>query len=254
MDKKIIIKNFSRAAGLYDRYADIQKISALELLGRINQNGFHKILEIGCGTGAYTHLLREKFNETQLKAVDISAKMVEVAQNKLKDKKIDFVAADAEHICFDDKFDLITSNACFQWFEDLEKALIKYKNMLNRNGTLSFSVFGPLTFRELDASLKSLFKRTSVGAAYFITKEKLKILLEKNFKEARIEEKRYQERFSQLSDLLKKIKYTGANGAGLNTGNFFGPQQLKKLETIYLNRFKHIRATYQIFFCQGLKP
>ena len=80
MNKEIIARNFSRCAYLYDRYADVQKKAALEILGQIQDYSFSKILEIGCGTGNYTLLLREKFKRASITALDISRKMIEVAQ------------------------------------------------------------------------------------------------------------------------------------------------------------------------------
>ncbi len=251
MDKKNIINNFSKAASLYDRYADIQKISASHLLNSIETNGFQNILEIGCGTGILTRLLTQKFSNARFKAIDISKKMLEVAKTRLKDERIDFVAGDAEYMPFDETFDLIASNACFQWFEDLEKVIVRYKDLLSKNGVISFSIFGPLTFHELDVSLKSLSKDAFVEAANFVSKERLKTILDMSFQDVVIEEKIYEEEFRGLKDLLRKIKYTGTASSNSNGLVFFGPRQLKKLESIYLSKFQRVKATYQIFFCRG---
>ena len=45
--------------------------------------------------------------------MDISERMVELARNKLADKKLKFINADAQNLNLNEKFDLITSNACF---------------------------------------------------------------------------------------------------------------------------------------------
>ena len=251
MDKKNIINNFSKAASLYDRYADIQKISASHLLNSIETNGFQNILEIGCGTGILTKLLMKKFGNARFKAVDISGKMLEVAKTRLKDERIDFVAGDAEYMPFDETFDLIASNACFQWFEDLEKVFVRYRDLLKQDGIISFSIFGPLTFHELGVSLKNLSEDAFVEAANFVSKERLKTILEGNFKDVSVEEKIYEEEFRGLKDLLMKIKYTGTANSASSGSSFFGPKKLKELEAIYLSKFKRVKATYQIFFCQG---
>jgi len=261
MDKKAVIRNFSRYAYVYDRYADVQKRAALELLKEVKNGGFDKILEIGCGTGNYTLLLRDKFRNAGLKAIDISDKMVEVASEKLKMKEVEFLIADAENTGLDGEFDLITSNACFQWFADLEKALVKYKNLLKKNGVILFSVFGPSTFRELNTSLEYVLENESVYAAGFITKEKIGEILNKHFKEIKIKETRYSEYFFRLKDLLDKIKYSGIRGEGGANGRIsFTRKLLKELEKTYLDKFlsanhsgKQIKATYQIFFCAALK-
>lgn len=251
MDKEIIIRNFSRYAHTYDRYADIQKRVASQLIALINQNGLRKILEIGCGTGNYTLLLRDKFRSAKLQAIDISEKMVEVASRKLQKHEVEFNVADAENINFRKKFDLITSNACFQWFEDLKGTLGNYVNYLNINGCILFSIFGPRTFKELNESLISLGMGASGNGVNFISQDKLRLLLENNFREAEIKEFTYEEDFACLKDLLRKIKYTGIRGEGLSNKALLTPKVISRLENKYLNKFKKIKATYQVFYCKG---
>jgi len=243
MDKKAILKNFSKYARFYDRYADVQNLAALKLANGIKNINPANILEIGCGTGNYTLLLRGKFKNAKIKALDISKEMIEVALGKISGKHIEFSVSDAENADFNEKFDLITSNACFQWFDNLEKALIRYKKLMRKNSVISFSIFGPATFRELNDILKNKLKNTSVAADNFIGEEKIREILGKNFKKIRIKEFIYQESFPRLKDLLDKIKYTGVRGEGL-------------AGRAHLNRRllgEKISATYQIFFCQAIR-
>lgn len=252
MDKAIIARNFSRYAGLYDTHADIQKKAALRLLGLTKENNLAKILEIGCGTGNYTLLLKEKFKHARIKAVDISDKMIEIARGKLQGKNIEFIVADAENLCFKEEFDFITSNACFQWFSNLEDTLARYKSLLIKGGSISFSIFGPQTFWELNECLGCLFQNAAVPAAKFITVEEIKRILEKNFGKVEIEKVIFEQPFSSLRGLLNKIKYTGTRGY-TEVNRSFTAQTLKKLEKYYLEKFRKIKATYQVFFCLAQK-
>lgn len=249
MDKEIIIRNFSRYAHTYDKYADAQKWAALKLLGRIKENNFSNILEIGCGTGNYTKLLKDKFRKAKLTALDISRDMVGIAQNKLRGEKIEFIVADAECIELKDKFDFVTSNSCFQWFSDLEKALIKYADFLREGGVISFSIFGPLTFCELNVSLSHISKESSITANHFISKATIRVILKRIFGEFSITEARFEESFLSLNSLLNKIKYSGIRGNGVGNKKILTPRLLKKLEGVYLSKFNGIRATYQVFLC-----
>lgn len=253
MDKEILIKNFSRYARLYDNYADVQKKAAAELLARIKGNGFTEILELGCGIGNYTEILRKKFKDAKIKALDICPQMLKIAQEKLKDKEVEFILADAEAISLKGNFELITSNACFQWFGDLDATLAKYKNLLKSAGTITFSAFGPQTFQELSGALKYLLKDALIEADKFKTLDELRNILHKNFTAVKMEEIRYTEIFSSLKDLLIKIKYTGVRGNGMGNKIYFSRTLLKRLEETYLNKFKQIKATYQVFFCRGKK-
>lgn len=239
MDKQTLIRNFSRYAHLYDRYADVQRLLAVKLLSRIKNTNPDKILELGCGTGNYTLLLREKFKDAQITAVDISKEMIAVARSKINENHIKFIVSDAEKHDFSEKFDLITSNACFQWFADLERALLRYKNLLKKNSVISFSIFGPDTFRGLGALLKYKSENASVSADNFIAGEKIKKILKQNFRKAQVKEFTYRESFACLKDLLDKIKYTGARGEGLSGRAYLNRQILSA----------PVKATYQVFLC-----
>lgn len=251
MDKKTIIRNFSRYAYLYDKYSDMQSRAASELVTQIKNSRFKRIMEVGCGTGNYTLLLREKFKHARIKAVDISGKMIEVARLKLRDDSVEFMVQDAENLNLDEEFDLLTSNACFQWFSGLTQTLSSYKELLGRNGIILFSLFGPLTFWELNFSLRCVFKDTSIVANDFITIEKIKKILSDNFKDVTVKETRFEESFATLRDLLNKIKYTGVRGDGLGAKISFDRGALREIEHAYLKKFHTIRATYQVFFCKG---
>jgi malonyl-CoA O-methyltransferase len=182
MDKKIIKNNFSRYAHLYDKYSRIQEKIAAELIENISPNGFRSILELGCGTGNFTRLLRDRFGQARVKALDISPEMIALCRRKLPKKGLEFILADAEELGLNESFDLITSNATFQWFLDLEATLAKYAACLRNSGLMLFSTFGPKTFCELDWVLKSIFKDAAVPAAFFAPRGKLEKILQDNFR------------------------------------------------------------------------
>jgi len=256
MHKLNIADNFSRYAHLYDHYADVQIKAAFELADLIKNNNFRRILEIGCGTGNYTLMLKERFKAASIKSLDISEKMVNVARNKLKNKGVEFIVADAQKINLDVigpiNFDLITSNACFQWFDSLKKVLREYVKLLQERGVIYFSIFGPHTFCELNTALMHVC-RERIDSANFCDRHKLEMMLKDSFSSVRIKEIRYQETFASLKKLLEKIKYSGIRGNGLAKKVYFSRGLLEKLERAYLDRFQEIRATYQVFLCRGEK-
>lgn len=251
MDKAVITRNFSRYADTYDTYAQVQRWAASRLLAFLPAGDFGRILEIGGGTGNYTYLLKERFKTAKIKTIDISEKMTEMASRKIKEERVKFIVADAETIELDEAFDLITSNACLQWFEDLNVSLQKYKRLLGKSGLVAFSLFGPKTFWELNMSLGCLFKDPYLSAVNFIEKDKIGKILRQNFKEVKVKEAAYKESFSRVSDFLKKIKYTGTGGSGLDRKFSFSARTLRKLEEVYLQKFRQIKVTYQVFFCVG---
>ncbi len=242
MDKDIIARNFSRCARLYDRYADIQMTAAAELVRLLPNKGVENILEIGCGTGNYTAVLRERFGSAGIKALDISKAMIEAAKGKPRQSDIEFIVADAESFCPDEKFDLITSNAAVQWFEDLDRAVSRYSDALTERGRMIFSTFGPETFRELRKVLGGDL-RTASGD--FLDKGALEAILKKHLSRIRIRKLMVKEVYRSLAELLRKIKYTGVRG---NESRAF---PLKKTEKLYKKMFGRVEATYEIYLCSG---
>ncbi|MFH1776534.1 MAG: malonyl-ACP O-methyltransferase BioC [Candidatus Omnitrophota bacterium] len=253
-DKRVIKNNFSRSAKFYDQYATVQNLCADELISRVEDNQTSQILELGCGTGNFTKLLYNKFPQARITAVDISREMVEIAKRRFGNNQVKFVIADAEQKDFIRGFDLICSNASLQWFVNVERTLARYKASLKKNGIFLFSIFGPQTYGELDSCLKELFaKDIRVEAGDFFTQAGLKEILTGLFFKTTIVRKIYKERYKTLWELLQKIKYTGTRGNGVYARKFWTGAMIKKLEQVYLKKYKQIIATFEVFFCAGVK-
>ncbi len=252
IDKAVTIKNFSRYAHLYDENSNVQNEAAKMLLKRLTGRDAGSILEIGCGTGNYTFLLREMFRESRITAVDISEAMIRIASGKIAGEKTDFLAGDAELMDFGGTFDIITSNAAFHWLNDFEKMVEKLQNSLKKHGILAFSMFGPLTFLELKKSLTSIMgKDIQITSDLFYDKKKIELILRRHFKEVRITERLVRETHTSLAGLLKKIKCSGTRGSGTGMKRVWSSGLLNKIEEKYLECFGSIEATYQIFFCEA---
>jgi malonyl-CoA O-methyltransferase len=256
LDKAIIENNFSRSAYQYDEYAAIQRFAANSLIEEVPEGKFDRILEIGCGTGIYTHLLNMKFKHSNIKAVDISERMVEVARRKMRTGDVVFEVQDAEKMLLTEEYDLITSNSTFHWFESMENSLLKYSGILNKGAWLVFSVFGPLTFAELATSLRKIAKEKDIFVASrnFLEKEKLARLLAKFLTQVSVKELLVQREYLSITDLLKEIKYTGTQGCATSGGFIWTRGLLDRLEDVYMNdNSGRIIVTYQIFLCRAAR-
>jgi malonyl-CoA O-methyltransferase len=253
-DKAQMVRDFSRSAHLYDRYANVQFRVADALLAQLPRSAWlsgASIFEIGCGTGHYTRLLRDRYRTARLKACDISARMVAVARDKLRDEAVEFVVADAETLVLDERFDLVTSSSTMQWFEDLAGALKNCRAALADGGLLAFSIFGPETFRELDHCLRLALGRAAadgvVRSKTFLEKERIAEMLDASFDRVTMRDVIIREEYPSLRALLEKIKYTGARGGGLPGDSLAQPRLLGRVERLFEAEFGCVEATYQAF-------
>ena len=83
--KQGIRRNFARRARSYDRHAGMQRLMAHGLVAAVGERlaRARRILEIGCGTGYLTSLLRQANGEARLVALDLDAALVAAARRRL---------------------------------------------------------------------------------------------------------------------------------------------------------------------------
>lgn len=196
--------NFSRVAHHYEQYADIQYLLAERLLKEIKQQSIlpESILDIGCGTGKLTHALLRQYPYAAVIGLDVSREMVKVA----KDRGIEAVSADAQRLPFrDETFNLIVSNAAYQWVGNLSAAFQEAHRILKENGKFIFSCFGKKTLKEL---------RDCFGIEENILPEKDALydgLAAAGFSEINVERDVINKYFNNTLELLYWLKNTGAN-------------------------------------------
>lgn len=268
--KERIRRSFSRVAPSYDQYAFIQKKVAARLIDRMGGHAFENILEIGCGTANYTAMLRRRFPTAHITAIDFSADMIAVAARKLNLPVARFGESEPKQfngngrvrLLIDDgetflpetekKYDLITSNATFQWFTDLKRGLANYRELLAAEGTILFSMMGPETFCELYEAMEEVLPgKVKMAARYFTRFDDVTSLLHGIFKHVKTSETVLTREYDNLLHLLKTMKYTGVN-IRRNGNNFlFTPAPLKKVEKAYIKKSGSIRTSYQVFLCEG---
>ncbi|MEK6234704.1 MAG: methyltransferase domain-containing protein [Planctomycetales bacterium] len=253
--KDVVRSRFSRAAGSYDEYADVQLEAAEGLAERLGDADHREILEIGCGTGSYTARLLELFPAARVAAVDFAPGMLEEARRKHSDARIEWTLADGETYQPDDgrSFDLVTSNSALQWFEHPDRALDCYRRLMVPGGRLAFSSFGPETCGELREVLGSLGSSSrELPASGFVGGDALRAMLASRFTEVRVEERRFQRTYPTLWDFLRCVKFTGVNGR--TSDRLTTAAGLRRMESAYRERFGEIRVTHQVFFVFAQAP
>ncbi|WP_209367492.1 malonyl-ACP O-methyltransferase BioC [Priestia megaterium] len=261
INKQLLKKRFNNHAKTYDAYADVQKSMANQLIDQLSTNFFNQeiaILEIGCGTGYLTQLLSEKFPKAAITAVDLSSGMMELAKKKVTEDRVSFICGDIEEISIEGHYDLIISNATFQWFNSLHTTIKKLYKQLKPTGSLLFSTFGNRTFQELHSCYShakqrlGLFSNSSPGQLFFSLEELSQIceqalvpLREDPFKLSKMEKLEIQY-FPTVQEFFTSIKKIGASNS--NEESYCQrPSFFRELINLYENNHRDengVKVTY----------
>lgn len=113
---------------------------AADLAARIEIDNPKNIIDIGCGPGNSTRVLKKRFPNARVIGADFSLNMIKKAEKDNPD--IEFMQFDAskDFESLDEKFDVIFSNACIQWVPDHKKLLKNMMGALNNGGVMAIQV------------------------------------------------------------------------------------------------------------------
>ncbi len=268
LDKKLVTLRFSKNAKHYDKYASIQRKMADHLVrfSGLNRLSPRNILDVGSGTGFLTEKLLDLFPHASITALDIASGMIEVSKKKLGTKKnLKFVCGDAEIIDFSpSSYDLIASNATFQWFNNLSRTLKKLWDALSCGGVLCFSTFGSKTFNELHRSYEVVSNKFPSGSSIRIGQEfysplQIKTMLRglcASDLEIKFEELVEYVYFDSAVDFFESIRKIGASNSTCGC-KYRSPALIRELINVYerdYNRDDKIYATYHCLYFSVKKP
>ena len=127
--------DFSKISAEYERYATVQKSASYVLLNLLKIKSGEDVLDLGCGTGHITRLIR-KITKGKVVGIDPSDGMIREAITKSRGMGIVYEVKSAEEMDYYEEFDVIFCNSTMQWFSDPEKALINCYNALRKGGRI----------------------------------------------------------------------------------------------------------------------
>jgi trans-aconitate 2-methyltransferase len=119
---------------------------AIDLANRINADNPKKIIDIGCGPGNSTYILKKRFPNAYILGIDSSENMISAAKKTHPD--IDFEICDAgKDLSFlGNDFDVVFSNACIQWIPNHHKLLRDMSDLLKQGGIMAVQT--PMNYKE----------------------------------------------------------------------------------------------------------
>jgi len=124
---------------LYLEFGKERTQPSIDLVTRIDVDNPKRIIDIGCGPGNSTAVLKARWPQAEIVGLDNSPAMIDNA--RLKYPAIDWLCADAAgDLSALGKFDIVFSNAAIQWMSEQETLLPKLFGLLNRGGVLAVQV------------------------------------------------------------------------------------------------------------------
>ncbi|HEX5317759.1 MAG TPA: trans-aconitate 2-methyltransferase [Stellaceae bacterium] len=108
-------------AGQYLRFAGERTRPAVDLVARIDLDAPARVVDLGCGPGNSTAILRARWPEAEIAGVDTSADML--AQARRDHAGIAFEQGDIAGWQPATPYDLVFSNAAVQWVGDHERLI-----------------------------------------------------------------------------------------------------------------------------------
>ena len=239
-----IKKAYDKYAPDYDKGTNMQrgladKIAEAVLSDRIK---YSRALDIGCGTGYLTKRLNAI-------GCDISFGMLNCA----KSKNSRYAQSDAANLAFKDStFNLVVSNAAYQWVFDLRAAFKEARRVLKPRGNFCFTIFNKNTLREL----QSVCKDINIASRSFPDEAELRSYLsEAGFRIDLTGTLIYKKHYKDLWQLLKALKDTGSTSVvNKDIRGLSWRKILQQANDLYAERFgseKGVLATYEVFLIKA---
>jgi len=142
-------KTYDRIAGKYHEgrkvgwkmvYNEFNELPAtLSLLKKIKGK---KVLDLGCGTGIYTKILKKK--GARVWGIDISPRMIDIAKKEVKG--VEFRIGSATKLPYKSAtFDIVLASLVVHYFGNIDKAFREIRRVLKKDGVFIFSSDNPVT-------------------------------------------------------------------------------------------------------------
>ena len=162
-DAKQVRRAFSRSAASYDAAAQLQHAAEARLLESLDylddpvleRQPPQRVLDLGCGTGRASRAMQKRWPKAQVISLDLAVPMLQ--QARTASKRFNPFVQVPRQVCGDARalpladgsVDILFSNLCLQWVDDIEAVFAGFRRVLKPQGLLLVSTFGPETLWEL---------------------------------------------------------------------------------------------------------
>ena len=224
-DRHHIRHAFGRAADTYAGAAGLQREVEgwlLESLMYLDDTVPDTVLDLGSGLGHASVAMRQRWPKARIVALDMALPMLQridpragtgLAGGLGLRPGINRVCGDAAALPLaDGTVDVLFSNLCLQWVEDLQAALAGFRRVLRPGGLLLLSTFGHDTLQELRAAFAEADEAPHVSP--FVTIADFgDALMHAGFRDPVIDRDMLVRGYDDVPALMRELRAIGATNA-----------------------------------------
>ncbi|MDE1893734.1 MAG: malonyl-ACP O-methyltransferase BioC [Xanthomonadaceae bacterium] len=261
LDRRQVRRHFGRAAGTYEQHDVLQREVQTQLLERLDFYAGQppaRVLDVGAGTGRGSALLKQRYPKAEVIALDLALPMLRAARSHSSWRRpFARVCAEAGALPLaDHSIDVLHSNLCFQWIDDLPALFGECMRVLRPGGLMVFSSFGPDTLKELRAAWAEADQRPHVSR-FLDMHDVGDAMLAAGLRDPVLDVFRYTLTYSEPRKLLDELRGLGATNADQSrerglTGKHHYRRMLAAYETMRVDG--RIPATWEVISAHAWGP
>jgi len=236
VDKAVLARNFSDAAGQYDSWATAQAEIARGLVRRLPEAApVTSMVDLGCGSGMLSALLLERYPQARLLGLDLAEGMVAACRARWPETpRARFVVGDAEDVRYvEHGVDLVASSCAAHWFSDPERTLRMWGRALKPGGILACAFLVAGSFCELEAAYRDALGREFPGLRFWEVETACRFSVSGGLALCLCETDRVTARYDSALDALRSFKRIGAVFQGQEDYLALDPAQTRRLLACY---------------------
>lgn len=257
-DTHHVQRAFARAAQTYDAHAVLQHEVEQRLLERLDYvtAAPARALDLGCGPGRAAQAMRTRWKSAQVVALDLAAPMLRLIKPAWL-RPIQRVNADARALPLADaSVDVLFSNLCVQWIDDLPALFDECRRVLRPGGYFTFSTFGPDTLHELRDAWSAVDRAPHVSAFADIARVG-DALVHAGFRDPVLDAEHFTLTYADAFGLMRELKAIGATNADARRARgLIGRTRLRTVADAYEKHRAEgvLPATYEVIYAHAFAP
>lgn len=155
------MKNYDWDSRDYEKHSASQQKWARELIARLSLEGSEQLIDIGCGDGKVTAEIAGILKSGSVVGIDSSESMIQLARKRYpanRNPNLIFVLMDVVNLSFEERFDVVFSNAALHWVKDHGPLVEAFYRCLIPGGRILLQMGGTGNARALISILEEMIE------------------------------------------------------------------------------------------------